>query len=161
MADRAEAGDHAFLGALLGGATWLLTQRHTGSANVSGVIELDEAHVASRYGGRVVRIFAQEGDVLRTGQPIVELDAAELRAQRDTAAALLEELEHGPRPAEIAAAKADWESLVAQMDFARAEDKRLQELLATIPASEPPESLLPSVAEPAFDYAAALASAVL
>ena len=37
--------------------------------------------------------------------------------------------------------------------------KRLQELLATIPASEPPESLLPSVAEPAFDYAAALASA--
>jgi multidrug resistance efflux pump len=124
------------LGVLLGGAAWLLTQRYTGPVSVSGVIELDEVHVASRYGGRITRIFAQEGDVLRTNQPIVELDAAELRAQRDTAAALLEELEHGPRPAEIAAAKADWESLVAQMDFARAEDKRLQELFAEKTISE-------------------------
>ena len=114
----------------------MLKQRHTGPASISGVIELDEVHVASRYGGRVVRIFAQEGDVLHAGQPIVELDAAELRAQRDTAAALLAELEHGPRPAEIAAAKADWESLVAQLDFARAEDKRLQELFREKTVSE-------------------------
>jgi len=124
------------ISALLVGAIWLLTRRHTGPVNVSGVIEVDEAHVASRYGGRVVRIFAQEGDALHAGQPIVELDAAELRAQRDTAAALLGELEHGPRPAEIAAAKADWESLVAQLDFARAEDRRMQELFAAKTISE-------------------------
>ena len=37
--------------------------------------------------------------------------------------------------------------------------KRLQELLATIPASAPPQPLRPIVPEPAFDYAAALASA--
>ncbi|HEY6167989.1 MAG TPA: hemolysin D, partial [Verrucomicrobiae bacterium] len=49
----------------------------------SGTIETDEAHVASRYGGRVEKIFAQEGDSLSSGQPIVQLDAAELRARRE------------------------------------------------------------------------------
>jgi multidrug resistance efflux pump len=95
---------------------------------VSGTIEVDEVHVASRYGGRVEKIFAQEGDVLKAGQPIVELDAAELRARRNYNAALLEEMEHGPRPDEIAAAKHDWESLAAQFEFAQSEAKRTREL---------------------------------
>jgi multidrug resistance efflux pump len=96
--------------------------------SVSGTIETDDVHVASRYGGRVVAVHAQEGDALLPGQLIVELDASELRARRDHAAAQLEELEHGPRPAEIAAAKAEWESLVAQADLARADEKRMTEL---------------------------------
>jgi len=96
--------------------------------SVSGTIETDDVHVASRYGGRVVAVHAQEGDALLPGQLIVELDATELRARRDHAAAQLEELEHGPRPAEIAAAKAEWESLVAQADLARADEKRMTEL---------------------------------
>jgi multidrug resistance efflux pump len=96
--------------------------------SVSGTIETDDVHVASRYGGRVVAVHAQEGDALLPGQLIVELDATELRARRAHAAAQLEELEHGPRPAEIAAAKAEWESLVAQADLARADEKRMTEL---------------------------------
>lgn len=109
-------------------SAWLLSRRHTGIRSVSGTVEVDEAHVASRYGGRVERIFAQEGDALQAGQPIVDLEAAELRARRDYNAALLEELEHGPRPDEIAAAKHDWESLAAQLEFAQAEAKRTREL---------------------------------
>ena len=109
-------------------AAWLLTQRLGGARSVSGTIEVDEAHVASRYGGRVEKIDAQEGDTLTNGQPIVELDAAELRARRDYTAAVLDELEHGPRPAEIDAAKHDWESLAAQLEFAGAEAKRAREL---------------------------------
>ena len=35
-----------------------------GDASVSGTIETDEARVASRYGGRVEKILAQEGDAL-------------------------------------------------------------------------------------------------
>jgi len=98
--------------------------------SVSGTIETDEARVASRYGGRVETIFAQEGDALKPGQVIVELDAAELHAQRDRVAAQLEEAVAGPRPQEIAAAKADWEAQVAQLDFARADAKRMEELFA-------------------------------
>src|SRR5437867_3467125 len=92
-------------------AVWLLACHRPGARSVSGTIETDEVHVASRYGGRVEKLLAQEGDTLKSGQPIVELDAAELSARRDLAAASLAELEHGPRPDEIAAARHEWESL--------------------------------------------------
>lgn len=96
----------------------------------SGTIEVDEARVASRYGGRVERVLAQEGDSLTTGQPIVQLDAAELRARRDQFAAALAELEAGPRREEIAAAKADWEAQAADLELARSEQKRADDLAA-------------------------------
>ena len=82
--------------------------------SVSGTIETDEVRVASRYGGRVVKISAAEGDSLQAAQPIVELDAAELKAKRDRLAAQVAEYEAGPRPQEIDAAKHDWEALVAE-----------------------------------------------
>ena len=65
---------------LIGGCT------HSGRA-VSGTIEVDEAHVGPRAPGRVQKIFAREGQSLKLGDPIVELDAAELpaRAVRSTA----------------------------------------------------------------------------
>ena len=103
---------------------------------VSGTIETDEVHVASRYGGRVEKIFARDGEVLTNGQVIVELDAAELRARREQAAALLAELEAGPRPEEISAAKNDWAALVAELEFARVEAARARELFADKTISE-------------------------
>ena len=103
---------------------------------VSGTIETDEAHVASRYGGRVVNIFAQEGDSLKTGQVIVELDAAELQARRDQAAATLAEMVAGPRKDEIDAAKNDWQSQKADLELARADSKRAVELYAQKTISE-------------------------
>jgi len=84
--------------------------------------------VGSRYGGRVEAIFAWEGDALKPGQVIIELNAAELPAQRDRLAALLAEAEAGPRKQEIAATKAEWEALVAQLELARVERKRAEEL---------------------------------
>ena len=74
------------------------------------------------------KILAEEGDLLTSGQVIIELEAAELRARREAAAAMLAELEAGPRKEEIAAAKADWESLQAEYEFALAEDRRSKEL---------------------------------
>ncbi len=98
--------------------------------SVSGTIETDEVHVASRYGGRVEKIFAWEGNQLTNGQIIVELEAAELRAQHAEAVAVLAEAEAGPRKEEIATAKAEWESQIAQLDLARADWKRTDELFA-------------------------------
>src|SRR6266480_2579347 len=63
--------------------------KHRSNA-VSGTIEVDEVHVGPRSGGRVEKIFAWEGDKLRAGQPIVELDASELRARRDFAGAQID-----------------------------------------------------------------------
>jgi HlyD family secretion protein len=100
------------------------------SNSVSGTIEVDETRVASRYGGRVERIFAHEGDGLHPGQVLVELDAAELRARRDQVAAQLAEAEAGPRKEEIAAAKAEWEAETAQEVLANSERQRAAELFA-------------------------------
>lgn len=108
------------------------------SNSVSGTIEVDETRVASRYGGRVEKVFAQEGDGLIAGQLIAELAAAELRPRRDQVAALLAEAEAGPRKEEIAAAKADWEALSAQQLLAHSERQRAAELFAekTVSATE-------------------------
>lgn len=111
-------------------------KKDPGPPSVSGTIETDEVHVASRYGGRVEKIFAWEGDILTNGHLIVELDAAELRAQRDQAAAELDESIAGPRPQEIDASKADWEAVVAQLDLARVEARRAVELFAQKTVSE-------------------------
>ena len=55
------------------------------SKAVSGTIEVDEAHVGPRAGGRVDKILQWEGDHLQQGQLILQLDASELRARRDLA----------------------------------------------------------------------------
>lgn len=74
-------------------------------------------HVAPRMGGRVLKIYHREGDRLKEGEPIVELDAAELPAQRDLA------------QAQVDAAMRDAEGQAAQLEFLRADAKRQQELL--------------------------------
>lgn len=104
--------------------------------SVSGTIETDEARVASRYGGRVEKVLATDGTALAGGQVIVELDAAELRAQRDQLAAQLAEAEAGPRREELAAAKADWEALSTQQILANSERQRAAELFKEKTISE-------------------------
>ena len=100
------------------------------TGSVSGTIETDEVQVASRYGGRVGKIFVQEGDALTNLQTLVEIEAAELPARRDRLAAQLAELEAGPRREEIAAARADWEAQVANLELARTDARRAGELFA-------------------------------
>ncbi|MDQ6860753.1 MAG: efflux RND transporter periplasmic adaptor subunit [Verrucomicrobiota bacterium] len=99
-------------------------QRRT--ETISGTIEVDEVHVAPRMGGRVLKIYHREGDRLREGEPIVELDAAELPAQRNLA------------QAQVDAATRDAEGQAAQLEFLRADAKRQQELLKnhTVSANE-------------------------
>ena len=104
--------------------------------SVSGTIETDEVRAASRYGGRVEKLLAAEGDALKPGQVIVELDAAELRAKRDQVAAQLAEFEAGSRKEEIDAAKHDWEARVSEADQARLDAKRANELFTQKTISE-------------------------
>ena len=85
--------------------------------SVSGTIEVDEVHVGPRSGGRVEKIFAWEGDTLRTGQPIVQLDASELHARRDLAEAQSNTAIH------------DADAQDAQLQFLRDDAKRQKDLL--------------------------------
>jgi len=83
---------------------------------VSGTIEVDEAHVGPRSSGRVEKIFAQEGDRLHEGQLIAQLEAPELRARRELAAAQIDTAIH------------DADAHAAQLEFLRADAKRQQDL---------------------------------
>jgi len=74
-------------------------------------------HVGPRAGGRVEKIFAQEGEKLRPGQPIVGLDAAELKARQKLAAAQIDSATH------------DAEAQAAQLEFMRDDARRQQDLL--------------------------------
>src|SRR3954465_6063309 len=86
-------------------------------STVSGTIEVDEVHVGPRMGGRVEKIFAQEGDQLHAGQPIAQLDAEELKARRDLAAAQINTAQH------------DADSQAAQLEFLRDDSRRQQDLV--------------------------------
>lgn len=83
---------------------------------VSGTIEVDEVHVAPRSGGRVEKIFAQEGDRVKAGAVLVQLEAFELKARRDLAAAQINTAQH------------DVEAQSAQLEFLRSDAQRQQEL---------------------------------
>ena len=102
-------------------SAWVALSLFTGcnrqSDTVSGTIEVDEVHVASRSAGRVEKIFAWEGDTLKAGAPIVQLEASELKARRDLAAAQINTAQH------------DVEAQSAQLEFLRAEARRQQDLL--------------------------------
>jgi RND family efflux transporter MFP subunit len=89
---------------------------HRGNA-VSGTIEVDEAHVGPRFSGRVEKVFAREGDRLHEGQVIAQLDASELRARRDLAAAQIDTAIH------------DADAQEAQLQFLRDDARRQQQLL--------------------------------
>lgn len=110
--------------AVAGAAAWRLRSREIPRETVSGTIEVDETRVASRYGGRVVKLHVREGDAVKAGQPLLDLEAAELRARRDQAGAMLAELEAGPRKEEITAARAEAEALEAELALARQEERR-------------------------------------
>jgi HlyD family secretion protein len=84
---------------------------------VSGTIEVDEAHVGPRSGGRVEKILAWEGDRLHEGQVIVQLDASELRARRDLASAQIDTAAH------------DADAQEAQLVFLRDDAGRQKDLL--------------------------------
>lgn len=105
---------------------------------VSGTIEIDETRVASRHGGRVEAILAREGDILKPGQALVRLAAPELLARHAHATALLAELRAGPRREELEAAKSEWQAQLAELEFARADLKRITELFEqnTVSATE-------------------------
>src|SRR5437660_8685175 len=109
--------DNRSLLALLVVCSTLVVGCNTRRNAVSGTIEVDEAHVGPRAGGRVEKIFAWEGDHLHEGQVIVQLDASELRARRDLAAAQIDTAIH------------DADAQEAQLHFLHDDARRQQDLL--------------------------------
>lgn len=78
-----------------------------------GTAEVYEVRLSSKVGGRIAAVLVEEGQELPAGQAVVRFDAPELHARKQrldaqhrAAQAALDKAEHGPRPEEIAAARA-------------------------------------------------------
>ena len=92
----------------------------------SGTVEARTVSVGSRVGGRVRAVLVKEGERVRAGQPLVEIEAGDWQAQRmiaagelDQANATLEKLKHGARPEEIEEARARAQTAVAALEETR------------------------------------------
>jgi HlyD family secretion protein len=95
-------------------------QSNDDALRVSGNIEATEVGVSFKIAGRVERRLVDEGDVVKRGQLIAELDTSDLeadvalrRAELQAAQASLAEFVAGSRPEEIDASKAAAEKAAA------------------------------------------------
>ena len=91
---------------------------------ISGIIEADDIHVGSKLGGRVLKVIARKGQMVKAGEAIVLLEPRDQEANLSEAAAALQQagakyrlLSAGFRPEEIAQAEAA--SRQAQAEFER------------------------------------------
>jgi HlyD family secretion protein len=78
---------------------------------LTGIITGNEVLVSPQTSGRMVRLLVDEGSEVKKGQLLAELDAAELQAGRDAAAANVRALE-----ARVASARNAWSWTNAQTD---------------------------------------------
>lgn len=99
----------------------------------SGTVEARTISVGSRAGGRVKEVLVREGDEVKAGQPLLEIEVGDLEAQRlqaqgalDQAQATLDKLQKGARPEEIDEAKARASTAVAALEEARHGARREQ-----------------------------------
>lgn len=85
--------------------------------------------------GTLVEVLVDEGDAVAAGTPLARLDTRSLQAQRQQlmaqrrqAQARFQELERGPRQEDIAAAAAAVQDLQAQLELARLQQARREDL---------------------------------
>jgi RND family efflux transporter MFP subunit len=99
------------------------------------VVARRATELSFRRAGELVAVEVDHGDRVTEGQPLARLDVRhlnakrrQLEAERSQAAAVLAELEAGPRLETIAAARAEVRSLEAQVKLARLTAQRQDDL---------------------------------
>ncbi len=104
----------------------ITAEEASGVQSASGFIEAEEVNSASEIGGRITLITVEEGDFVKTGDILAELDTDLLEAQIgqaetkiDTANAQLDQINAGVRAEEIVKAEAAVVVAQAKADAAR------------------------------------------
>lgn len=101
-----------------------------------GILEWDRIELSAEAHEPITEIMAHEGDMLETGQPILQLDNRRIQAQLDEAranheqaAARLAELQRGPRSERIKEAQARLRGAESELLRAEAEFERIKSLI--------------------------------
>ena len=127
--------------ALIGGVAWLAVQRMTATAppgTLYGNVEIRQVDLSFNAEGTVVAMPKHEGDRVKQGETIAELDpatyqsAADLAAaRRDAAKAQLDLLVAGTRPEDVDQARANLAAAQASLANAEATFERQKSLTAS------------------------------
>ena len=106
-----------------------------GVIDLSGTVDAREVALAFQVGGRLLSLHVDEGDAVKRGQPIAELDPVDYqlalqRAQAEAASAkmVLAALQAGTRPQALRVAEAAVVQAQSELQFADAELKRTTSL---------------------------------
>ncbi|MBZ5529098.1 MAG: HlyD family secretion protein [Acidobacteriia bacterium] len=85
----------AFLGAVFLAALllYLFSTPHGNEIALTGIVDANEVIVSAKISGRLDQLLVDEGRDVKSGELIAVLDSAELRAQRDSAAAAIRSFE--------------------------------------------------------------------
>jgi HlyD family secretion protein len=120
-----------------------LMRKDAGRLTLYGNVDIRQLDVAFRVGGRIRAVLVEEGEDLRAGHILAELDDEPLRQAHAGAAAnlamqeaVLLKLERGYRPEEVAQAEAAVVSARAQTDHALREFRRIERLRASNAVSQ-------------------------
>lgn len=121
----------------------LLSSGDGGPAALYGNVDIREAQLGFRVGGRIAVALVDEGDRVEAGAPMARLDAAPYRdamaaaeARVRARRAALDKLRNGPRASEIAQAQAEWEALLADLRKTRLDEERAARLRASDAVSQ-------------------------
>ena len=114
-----------------------------GQIELSGTVEAREVDLAFQVGGRITQLDADEGRWVEQGDVIAALDPTDLQlalqqttATANAARANLDALKAGTRMQELRVAEADLQKAQSQLNFAKAEVKRVSFLVPKKLASE-------------------------
>jgi len=117
-------------------ARFLWTRGPHNGLDASGTVEATEAQLGFPAPGKVDSVCAHEGDRVKPGQVLALQDSREIRARAEQAAAqeavaraMLQELERGSRPEEVAQAQAARDAAARRLDDARQDLERARALL--------------------------------
>ncbi len=133
----------AIVVAAVAGLAWYgwskYTNRGPGEGFISGNgrIEATEVDISTKTAGRLHDVLVKEGEFIRAGQPLADMDTTTLKAQRDEAVANLNqakaavqtaESQASQRRSELESARAQVAARAAERDAARKQFARTQNL---------------------------------
>ncbi len=109
--------------ALLGVLLYSQHRLRVAPQKVSGFIEAHDVRVGSRVGGRIARVLVEEGQLVKAGMPLLELEPFDLKERLAEAQKVLAQrqaqhdlLKNGFRKEEIAQARAKRDQLKAELE---------------------------------------------
>ena len=112
-----------FLAAIIYFVVLVISNKSDGKLRASGTIEAVEVNVSAETSGKVKEVLAQEGQAVKTGDPLLNLDPSLLDAQRAVASAQLDSAKAGVISAQNALSTAKSQYQIS-LETALAQDKK-------------------------------------